>query len=86
MDYIEEAKRHLNLKDADGTPVYQSLQNPQVQDFNKRVQDAIDLATSNSIIEKEMSEILFIEDPQIGNLYFYRKTQEENTTTGKTYM
>ena len=34
-DYIEEAKRHLNLKDADGTPVYQSLQTPQIQDFKK---------------------------------------------------
>ena len=30
-DYINEAKRHLNLKDADGTQVYQPLQNPQIQ-------------------------------------------------------
>ena len=63
----------MNLKDADGTPVYQSLQNSQIQDFNKRVQDAIDLATSNGVIEKEMSEILFIEDLKIRNLHFYRK-------------
>ena len=35
-------------------------QNPLTHDFNKRVQDAIDLATSNGVIEKEMSEILFI--------------------------
>ena len=34
-DCIKEAKRHLNIKDADGTPVYQSLQNTQIQDFNK---------------------------------------------------
>ena len=71
-DYIE-AKRHLNLKDANGTPVYQSLQNPQIQDFNKRVQDAIDLATSNGVIEKEMSDILFIEDPKLEICIFYRK-------------
>ena len=79
-DYIEEAKWHLNLKDADGTPVYQSLQNPQIQDFNKRVQDAMDLATSNGVIEEEMSEIRFIEDPKIGNLYFLPKIHKKKTS------
>ena len=78
-DYIEEAKLHLKLKDADGTPVYQSLQNPQIQDFNKRVQDAVDLATSKGVIEKEMSEILFIEDPKIGNQYFLPKIHKKKT-------
>ena len=69
----------MNLKDADGTPVYQSLQNPQIEDFNKRVQDAIDLATSNGVIEKEMSEILCIKDPKIGNLYFLPKIHKKKT-------
>ena len=86
-DYIEEAKRHLNLKDADGTPVCQSLQNPHMQDFNKRVQDAIDLATPNGVTGGRNVRDSFYRRPQNRKSVFCTEnTQKENTTTGKTYM
>ena len=51
------------------------------------MQDPIDLATSNSVTEEEMSEILFIDDPKNRkSVFLTENTQEENTTTGKTYM
>ena len=78
-DYLKEAERHLNSKDADGNPVYQKLSNAPIKHFNKRIQDANDLGRSNGVIGKDMSEILFVEDPKVGNLYFLSKIHKKKS-------
>ena len=78
-DYLNKAKRHLNSTDVDGNPVYEKLSNAPIQDFNKRIQDVIDSGRSNEVIGKNLSEILFVEDPKVGNLYFLPKIHKKKS-------
>ena len=78
-DYLKEAERHLNSKDADGNPVYQKLSKASIQHFNRRIQNAIDLGRSNGVIGKDMSEILFVEDPKVDHLYFLTKIHKKKS-------
>ena len=62
QDYVTEALKHLDSKDANGDDIYQKLPFDCTQKFVREVQQAVDLAFSNNVIDESMAEMLVIND------------------------
>ena len=73
QDYVTEALKHLDSKDANGDDIYQKLPFDYSQKFVREVQQAVDLAFSNNVIDESMAEMLVINDAKPGNIYFLPK-------------
>ena len=70
-DYIAEAKCHLNSADADGNRIYKELTFDCTQRIVRDVNDAIQKAVVNNVIDDELAELLIIYESKSGNLYFF---------------
>ena len=76
-DYINEAIKHLNSVDADGgNRIYKELSYDYTDKFVRDVGEAINKAAVNKVID-ELADLLFIDSPKPGNIYFLPKIQSE---------
>ena len=72
-DYITEAKKHLNSVDADGNRIYTELTVDCTEKFVRNVRNAVQNAVINNVIDDDLSDLLIIDDPKPGNIYFLPK-------------
>ena len=72
-DYITEAKKHLNSVDADGNRISTELTVDCTEKFVCNVSNAIQNAVINNVIDDDLSDLLIIDDPKPGNIYFLPK-------------
>ena len=76
-DYINEAIKHLNSVDADGNRIYKELSYDCTDKFVRDVGEAINKAAVNKVIDEELADLLFIDSPKPGNIYFLPKIHSE---------
>ena len=76
QDYVTEALKHLDSKDANGDNIYQKLPFDCTKKFVREVQQAVDLAFSNNVVDESMAEMLVINDAKPGNICFLPKIHE----------
>ena len=72
-DHITEAKKHLNSVDADGNRIYTELTVNCTEKFVRNVRNAVQNAVINNVINDDLSDLLIIDDPKPGNIYFLPK-------------
>ena len=72
-DYITEAKKQLNSVDADGNRIYTELTVDCTEKFVRNVRNAVQNAVINNVIDDDLSDLLIINDPKPGNIYFLPK-------------
>ena len=76
-DYINEAIKHLNSVDADGNRIHKELSYDCTDKFVRDVGEAINKAAVNKVIDEELADLLFIDSPKPGNIYFLPKIHSE---------
>ena len=76
-DYISEAKKHLNSIDADRNRIYEELFFDCTQKFAPDVSKAIEKAAANKVIDDELAELLIVDSPKPGNIYFLPKIHKD---------
>ena len=67
----------LNSVDADGNRIYKELSYDCTDKFVRDVGDAINKAAVNKVIDEELADLLFIDSPKPGNIYFLPKIHSE---------
>ena len=77
QDYVTEALKRIDSKDANGDDIYQKLLFDCTQKFVREVQQSVDLAFSNNVIDETMAEMLAINDAKPGNIYFLPKIHKD---------
>ena len=68
-DYINEVEKHLN-SDADGNRIYQELSYDCTEKFVCDVGEAVGKAAINKVIDNELADLLLVDSPKTGNIYF----------------
>ena len=76
-DYINEAKKHLNLVDADENRIYKKLFYDCTEKFVRDVAEAVGKAAINKVIDDELADLLLVDSPKAGNIYFLPKIHKE---------
>ena len=76
-DYINEAKKHLNSVDADGNRIYKELSYDCTEKFVRDIAEAIGKAAINKVIDDDLADLLLVDSPKAGNIYFLPKIHKE---------
>ena len=72
-DYRTGAKKHLNSVDADCNRICTELMVDCTKKFVRNVRNAVQNAVINNVIDDDLSDLLIIDDPKPGNIYFLPK-------------
>ena len=78
-DYITEARNHLNSIDADGNRIYNELTLDCTDKIMRDVNNAVEKAALNNVIDDELAELLIVDDSKPGNIYFLPKNHKNIT-------
>ena len=76
-DYINEARKHLNSVDADGNRIYKELSYDCTEKFVRDVAEAVGKAAINKVIDDDLADLLLVDSPKAGNIYFLPKIHKE---------
>ena len=76
-DYINEAKKHLNSVDADGNRIYKELSYDATEKFVRDVAEAVGKAAIKKVIDDDLADLLLVDSPKAGNIYFLPKIHKE---------
>ena len=76
-DNINEVRKHLNSVDADGNRIYKELSYDCTEKFVLDVGEAVGKAVINKVIDDELADLLLVDSPKAGNIYFLPKIHKE---------
>ena len=68
---------HLNSVDADGNRIYKELSYDCTEKFVLDVAEAVGKAAINKVIDDDLADLLLVDSPKAGNIYFLPKIHKE---------